>query len=291
MKTKEKPPGIKQKIREEKKKEQWIGMTVMVAILIVTISVSGFIINSTLNQQSTNPSVSSNSQPKAAIVDQLSLTFPNQTFIEAVTNTLERVGYSVDYYSGEEVTVEFYRNLPTHGYGLIILRVHSSATNPDRTEAPVTLFTSERYDSSKHVYEQLNDQLALVGFSQDETKKGITYFGINPPFVTQGMNGKFQNTIVIMMGCEGLDNTLMAEAFVEKGGEVYVSWDRAVTASHTDIATADLLQNFLIGKLTLKESVRETFKKVGFDPVYKSLLIYYPLEAGEQTIENFNGKS
>jgi hypothetical protein len=30
----------------------------------------------------------------------------------------------------------------------------------------------------------------------------------------------------------------------------------------------------------------ETFKEVGFDPAYKSLLIYYPLEVGEQTIEN-----
>jgi hypothetical protein len=185
-----------------------------------------------------------------------------------------------------KVTVEFYRNLPMHGYGLIILRVHSSATNPDRTEDPVTLFTSERCDRSKYVYEQLTDQLALVASSQDEMKEGITYFGINPPFVTQGMNGKFQSTIIIMMGCEGLDNTLMAEAFVEKGAKVYVSWNQPVSASHTDTATTQLLQHFLIEKLTLEQSVQETFKEVGFDPIYKSQLIYYPLEVGEQTLEN-----
>ncbi len=42
-------------------------------------------------------------------------------------------------------------------------------------------------------------------------------------------------------------------------------------------------------KLTLKRSVQETFKQVGFDPAYKSLLIYYPLEVGDQTVENITG--
>lgn len=286
---KQKPRGIKHKIREERKREERISLILTVGTLISIILISGFLVNSMLNQPSTSQTVSSTTEPKSAIVDQLSLTFPNQTFIQTATNTLKQAGYTVDYYPGEKVTVEFYRNLPTHGYGLIILRVHSSATSPERTEGPVALFTSERYDRSKHVYEQLTDQLVGVAFSQDEMKEGITYFGINPPFVTQGMNGKFQNTIIIMMGCEGLDNTLMAEAFVEKGAKVYISWNQPVSASRTDTATTHLLQHFLIEKLTLKHSVQETFKEVGFDPIYKSLLIYYPLEVGEQTIENING--
>lgn len=286
MKTEKKRVGTKAEIEAIKNRERRIATAIFLAFILLIVVFSSYFTYNFLNQpqnQTTNPA---SSQPKAAIVDQLSLTFPNQTFIETATNTLEQAGYTVDYYPGEKVTVEFYRNLPTHGYGLIILRVHSTATTPDRTEGPVTLFTSERYDRSKHVYEQLSDQLVLVAFSQDEMKEGITYFGINPPFVTQGMNGKFQSTIVIMMGCEGLDNTFMAEAFVEKGAKVYVSWNQPVSASHTDTATTQLLQHFLIEKLTLKQSVQETFKEVGFDPIYKSLLIYYPLEVGEQTIEN-----
>jgi len=289
MKTEKKRVGTKAEIEAIKNRERRIATAIFLAFILLIVVFSSYFTYNFLNQpqnQTTNPA---SSQPKAAIVDQLSLTFPNQTFIETATNTLEQAGYTVDYYPGEKVTVEFYRNLPTHGYGLIILRVHSTATTPDRTEGPVTLFTSERYDRSKHVYEQLSDQLVLVAFSQDEMKEGITYFGINPPFVTQGMNGKFQSTIVIMMGCEGLDNTFMAEAFVEKGAKVYVSWNQPVSASHTDTATTQLLQHFLIEKLTLKQSVQETFKEVGFDPIYKSLLIYYPLEVGEQTIENIKG--
>lgn len=91
------------------------------------------------------------------------------------------------------------------------------------------------------------------------------------------------------MGCEGLDNPLMAMAFVEKGAKVYISWNQQVLASHTDLATTRLLRHFLIEKLTLNQALRETFKEIGFDPRHKSLLIYYPLEAGNQTIEDLTG--
>jgi len=286
MKTEKKRVGTKAEIRAIKNRERRIATAIFLVFILLIVVFSSYFTYNFLNQpqnQTTNPA---SSPLKAAIVDQLSLTFPNQTFIETATNTLEQAGYSVDYYPGENVTVKFYRNLPTYGYKLIILRVHSSATNPDMTEGPVTLFTSERYDSTKYVYEQLTDKLVMVAFSQDEWNKGITYFGINPPFITGSTNGRFQNTIIIMMGCEGLDNPLMAEAFVEKGAKVYISWNQPVSASHTDAATTQLLQHFLIEKLTLKQSVQETFKEVGFDPAYKSLLIYYPLEVGEQTIEN-----
>jgi len=219
-------------------------------------------------------------------VDQLSLTQPNQTFIETATTILKRVGFTVDYFPGEQVTVEFYRNLPTIGYSLIILRVHSTATEAQGTEGPVTLFTSERLSPTKYIYEQLTDQLVGVAFSEEEKEKGIIYFGISPLFVIQSMKGRFQDTIIIMMGCEGLDNLFMAGAFVEKGAKVYIGWNRPVLASHTDLATKHLLQHFLIEKRTLKEAVRQTFKAVGPDPAYESLLIYYPLEAGEYTIQS-----
>jgi len=299
MKTKKKRLGTKARVQAHKKRVAYIGVIITVSILIAVIAVSGFFIhsypnsspNQTINRdQTNNPTF----QLKAAIVDQGSVAPTagyNQTFIQTTTNILKQAGYTVDYYPGESVTVDFYRNLPTHGYRLIILRVHSTATKTQGTEGPVTLFTSERASQTKYVYEQLTDQLLGVSFSKDEREKGIIYFGIPPLFVTQAMKGRFQNTIVIMMGCEGLDNPLMAMAFVEKGAKVYVSWNQAVSASHTDLATTRLLQHFLMEKLTLKESVQETFKEVGADPAYESLLIYYPLEVGEQTIENIAGES
>jgi len=285
MKAKKKPVGVKHKIREEKKREQRVALAVTVAILIAIIFISGFLINSLLNQ----PSTVSSAEPKAAIVDHLSLTYPNQTFIQTATNTLRQAGYTVDYYPGEEVTVGFYRNLPSHGYGLIILRVHSSASGlegKERVEGPVVLFTSEPYSRKKYVYEQLTDQIFRVSYSVPEPPY---YFAITPAFVVTSMRGNFKNTVVVMMGCEGLNNTKMAEAFIQKGVKAYISWKGPVLASYTDLATAHLLQHFLIEKQALKEAVRKTMQDVGPDPAYNSQLLYYPLEAGSYTIQNIVG--
>jgi len=286
MKAKNKPMGMKHRIREERKREQHIALAVAAAILIIIIFVSGFIINSMINQPSTAQPVSSTSKPKAAIVDHLSLTASNQTFIQTTTTILEQAGYSVDYYPGEEVTVEFYRNLPTHNYGFIILRVHSAITVGTSS---LGLFTSEPYDQTKYVDEQLTDRLVGAAYSEEEKERGIVYFGISPQFVRQSMSERFQNTIIIMMGCNGLTYPDMAEAFVEKGAKVYISWSDAVAASHTDLATTRLLQHFLVEKRTVKESIQETYKDVGADPTYNSLLLYYPLEVGDYTIQNIIG--
>jgi len=222
-------------------------------------------------------------QSTAAIVDHLSLTAPNQTFIHTSADMLKTVGFTVDYYKGEEVTVEFYRNLPTHCYDLIILRVHS-ALGP-YLKPPLALFTSEPYSKAKYVYEQLTDQLVSVNFIEDQKPVEPSFFGITPEFIKHSMSGDFQKAIIIMMGCNGLTYTDMAEAFIEKGAKVYVSWSGSVLASYTDHAITTLLRHFVKEKRTLKESVQETFKELGGDPVYKSLLIYYPLEAQNYTIQ------
>ena len=283
MKTEKKRVGTKAEIRAIKNRERRMLTAIFLAFILLILILSSYFTYNFLNQpqnQTTNPA---SSQLKAAIVDQLSLTIPNQTFIETATNTLKQAGYTVDYYPGEQVTVEFYKNLPTHGYSLIILRVHSALR--EGNSPPVSLFTSEPYSTNKYVYEQLTDQVGNVKFLPYQ-EGDPTYFSIHASFIEQSMKGRFENTIIIMMGCNGLTYSDMAKAFIEKGAKVYLSWSASVSASHTDSSTARLLQHFLVEKLTLKESVQETFKEVGFDPVYNSLLIYYPLEVGEQTIEN-----
>ena len=46
-------------------------------------------------------------------------------FNQTAPTILKEAGFTVDYYPGEEVTINFFRNLPRHDYGLLILRVHS----------------------------------------------------------------------------------------------------------------------------------------------------------------------
>ena len=281
MKVKKKHVGAKAQVRAKKERERRIATTIFLAIIILVVASSAYFTYTFLNQpqnQAINPA---SSQPKAAIVDHLSLTAPNQTFIETATDTLKKAGYTVDYYPGEQVTVEFYRNLPTHGYDLILLRVHSAITvGSGPIQHSLGLFTCEVRSKTKYVYEQLTDQLVGAKFPNEETM----YFGISPLFVTRSMKGTFQDTPIIMMGCDGLAYATMAEAFIQKGAKVYISWTGDVLASHTDQATTQLLKHLLTEKQTIEQAVTETMKKVGSDPTHKSQLTYYPIKVGDQTI-------
>lgn len=220
---------------------------------------------------------------KAAIIDHLSISQPNQTFVQTSTAILEEAGFSVDYYSGENVTVEFFKSLPSHGYGLIVLRVHSGLNLSKYP--PLGIFTSEPYSKTEYIHEQLTDQVVYAYYN---TEEGPYYFGIRPKFVKLSMNERFTNTIIIMMGCDGLRYSNMSKAFVERGAAVYVGWNGPVSADHTDQATIRLLQGLTNGKKqTVKEAVTATMKEVGPDPTYNSTLLFYPVEAGNYTVSNF----
>ena len=73
---------------------------------------------------------------KAVVVDQLALTEPNAAFVANVTGMLGQAGYEVDYVPGEEVTVDFYRDLPTRGYELLVLRVHTARFEEESLHMP-----------------------------------------------------------------------------------------------------------------------------------------------------------
>ena len=212
------------------------------------------------------------SGPKTAvIVDQLSLTQPNQAFVEEATATLERGGYVVDYFPGEEVTVEFYRELPTHGYDIIVLRSHAGRleySDSGRLTEIVGLFTSDPYDRETYYEEQLAGRLAFAYYNEG----GPLYFGVLPEFIRSAMRGDFDGATIVMMGCDGLRSRDTAEAFLERGAGAFVSWSDQVSAAHTDAATERLLERLLLDGLTVAEAVRETAAEVGPDPVYNAEL-------------------
>ena len=237
------------------------------------------------------------SPPKAAIVDQGSLaptTGPNPVFVEKATGILKEAGFNVDYYPGEEVTVEFYRNLPNYDYDLIIVRTHSAMLNPNKykkldsasnfpKESYLCIFTNEPVNEKKvekYYFDVVNKRLIGSFYKKGDEMKGDLYFGISPCFVTLSMRWKFDDTIIIMTGCDGLKKERMAKAYIQKGCKVYISFSGLVSADYTDKTTIYLLQHLLLEKLPVKEAVGETMREVGPDPTYKSVLGFYPIEAG-----------
>jgi len=106
---------------------------------------------------------------QAAIVDQLGAVYPNQDFIQSAYKDLTSAGFNVRIYMHDEVTIDFYRYLPSRGYKIIVFRVHSGIplkelvrrSYPIKGE-PVFLFTNEPYDKNRYLPEQLTDQVVQV---------------------------------------------------------------------------------------------------------------------------------
>lgn len=229
------------------------------------------------------PTTDGSGEAKAAIIDQLYILRPNQAFIDEATAVLEGYGFTVDLYQGDEVTVDFFRELPSHGYKLIIFRVHSGELireHDSETVEATFLFTSEPYSETKYTREQMSGQMAKA-----RTSEQLPYiFAIGAKFVTDSMKGNFDNTVVIMMGCSAIRHPDMAQAFIEKGASTYLGWGASVDLSYVDGATLDLISNLCTKGMTVEQAIVSTMNEVGPDPTYGAYLHCYPAQSANQTI-------
>lgn len=219
--------------------------------------------------------------PKAAIIDQLGssllekpIRYPNQTFLETARKLLYKKFSTVDYYS-DNATVDEYKNIASKGYKLIIWRAHS-ALNLDPKF--IAISTVERYNSKKYYEYMANGQLTLCNLS------GYLYFGITPQFITEVMNGRFDDTVIILMSCNGLKKGYheTAETFKEKGVKAVISWDGWIHPRDNDNSIILLLNYLLADNRTIGTAVNEVPERVsefGWTRLY-----YYPTTSD---VENY----
>ena len=134
--------------------------------------------------------------------------------------------------------------------------------------------------------EQLRDEVvpAIVSFTPTFMENHPVYFAITPEFVKSSMEGRFDNTVIIMMGCEGLVYTPMAEAFIGRGTLAYIGWNDVVTIDYVDNATLHLLKCLIAEKKTIWDAVWDTREEIGPDPSYSANLVFYPVEVRGYTV-------
>jgi hypothetical protein len=203
------------------------------------------------------PASTGSSSHRAAVIDELSVQYPDPGFLNNATKSLEAAGYAVDYYGPDKVTVGLFRDLAMQEYGIIIVRAHTAGQS---------IVTTEPYSQSAYVYEQLTDRLAKT-----YVQNGPPYFAVTAQFVLHEMRGQLPDSLVMIMGCSGLTvKPELASAFLDKGARTVVGWDGFVSAAYTDIATARVLESFAAGR-SLPEAVGTVAKP---DPLYNGRLTY-----------------
>lgn len=237
------------------------------ALIIISILILGFfaVVNPPIKENAYSPtSQPDTSQPRAALVDSLYVSYPNNRFTSNLTAILNEAGFKVDVYQGREVTVDFLKTLPDD-YNLLVLRMHSAVHSKS---LGLYLFTAEPYVEENHVPEQYF-HLVKKAYAFNESQP---VFAVNWMFIKRCMTGKFNNTLVITMGCDGMLDPLMTNEFFNQGATAYIGWNGPVLPSHSNKATIQLIQNLYVRNLTLQQAVEETNQQIDPDPSSNSIL-------------------
>ena len=233
--------------------------------------------------------------PKAAIIDQLYDEMPNEIFHQRATEYLEAAGYEVDIFTTKDVTVDFYKNLPTMNYKLVVIRTHGTETN---SGDDVVLFTGERYTDDKYITEQLlgqvkkatplleiiyrandnsssewiivNDTYRYLKSPADQSERAQNEFFAISPKLVESMNGKFQDTIFILGGCDTMSNPSMSNALIEKGSSGVFGWDDTVGSTDND----NFILFFLRFHLVEGYAIDQTMEKI--QKYQENIIMPYP---------------
>jgi len=250
------PSGSSQSQPAKQKKPRWRS-NIFLSILIVVVLIVGIAAWSTDNYLWRFPA-SHGSQPRAIVIDQLALNYPDPSFTTNITNALKAAGYAAEYSGPSSNSVDSFRQLPQEGYDLIIIRAHTGSSQ--------SIITAEPYSQSEFVADQLSGKLVPA-----QVDGGPWYFAITPKFVRQDMAGSFLGSTIIVMGCSALEGTQdIASAFLDKGANFFVGWDSSVSIIHTDTSTVAFVHLLSIGK-SLPEA---TAQASSADPVYGARLQY-----------------
>ena len=219
--------------------------------------------------------------PRAAILDQLHKDIPSEDFKNKVTKSLNKLGYEVDYYTTEQITVDFYKKLPTKNYGFIIFRGH--ALGEGAIGNSPTLFTGEKYDPHKYIQEQFQEHVGRgvpYLFSKITEQGGTqalmdkTYFVIGSKFVNELMEGDFNDSTIILGGCDTSIKKNLVRSFLNRGASNVIGWDGLVDAGDNDMVILDLLDLNLSNNYEIYQSVEAVMKKYEGKLKVPSSLVY-----------------
>jgi len=219
---------------------------------------------------------------RAAIIDQLYNDFPDKNLHKQLTGYLKNGGYEVvDIYTTPEVTVDFYRNLPTMNYDFIIIRSHS--LGPEAVEWSAALFTGEIYDEHKYIKEQFlgdvargvpylyENVLERGGFYGLEDKM---YFLLGKNFVDERMIGEFPGSTIILAGCETMKGSLLANSFLNRGASEVVGWSDLINNINNDEVLIHILNQTLNHDVPMKNAVYWLNEQVNGELDYNATLMY-----------------
>ncbi len=213
-------------------------------------------------------------QPRqlAAIIDQVHDSIPNKSFQQKALEYLENAGYDVDVYTTEDITVDFYKKLPSMNYKFIYIRTHSLEEVAE-SQNVTFLFTGEKYDVNKYIQEQLSGQVSrgIPIYEQElmelqesnELSTDMLYFVVGSKFVDELMVDKFPQSVIVIGGCESTRTHDLAKSLIFRGASAVVGWDGTINSMENDRVMLALLEEVLINKTGFYDAIPSVMEEFG----------------------------
>jgi len=245
-----------------KKKKLLLVAWIVAVVIGITLSLSPLSF-----QNDSQFEIMDSGTPKAVIIDQLHNELPSKDFQNKVTEYLTGAGYKVDLYTTDEITIDFYKKLPAMNYEYIVIRSH--ALGEGMVDKSASLFTGEKYSEHKYIKEQFLGHIGRgVPILYGEMMKldgdrimDKTYYVIGSKFVEEFMVGNFQNSTIILAGCETAKDSKLAESFLKRGASEVIGWTGLVDSTNNVLVVLDVLDKTLGSGIEMKDAIQLTMKK------------------------------
>jgi len=259
--------------------------TMLTGIIVLgVLSLVGVVVAMTyfVNTNLENHPLNKFQKPRAAVLDMLYAKYPNKYFDDTIEKNLQDVGYQVDMYKTENITVDLYEKLPTMNYKFIVFRTHG--LHKGTLEESSSIFTGEVYSKDKHFPEQIarqvkkgvpylrNEILANGGYSAFVNE---TYFVIGSRFIDHAMVGTFPNSTIIIGGCDSMSNNLLAKSFVSRGASAVVGWNNLVSLSDNDEGILMVIDEIILHKKSAENATKAVMINFTSNPMFPAKLEYY----------------
>ena len=285
-----------------------IGMPQKIIIFSVVAVAFSFMITSFMQENFfESETYSYDGPPRAAIIDQLHDDIPSIYFQDRATELLETAGYEVELFTTKQLTVDFYKRLPSMNYEFIVFRTHAIGNDEKDVASgkePVSLFTGEKYRDDKYITEQLSGQIGkgapymssvldvsadlseLTNSNKTRIEIDVTssfqvvddsnpYFLIGSKYVDEIMEGRFHDTVLVLGGCSTLSSPTLAKSLINRGASSVIGWDSLVGSVSNDNTMLKFLENHLINEMEIKDAVDLAMSEVPKGSNYNANFSYY----------------
>ena len=169
----------------------------------------------------------------------------------------------MNYLSRDSVDVNTLRLGPKQSV-LAVFRVHSGVFDNQSW-----LITGEEFSESWHVMDQIR---GLVHIARCSSTSELV-FAIGPEFIREYWRN-LDGCVILLMGCETMDDTWLADEMVDRGASAVVGWKGPVSIDESDEAALMLLEALLSGS-----SIGEAVEQVEGELRLEGRLVFHPAEA------------